>query len=167
MLSLFSGEREVLEANDLASSPEMADTQLGTAAVYKEMKRPYAAEPLVRRALDAPNGNSRRREGEEGDEAIGAVLFNLALIRWQQGDLAEAEQLLLKSLAIRRRLGGEDHPAVVQLRDTSRGCCGNGEEHGSAASPLSRGRFFGGARKNRPTPRLSGVCLPSFLHTWP
>lgn len=103
MLSLFSGEREVLEANDLASSPEMADTLLGTAAVYKEMKRPYAAERLVRRALD---------------EAIGAVLFNLALIRWQQGDLAEAEQLLLKSLAIRRRLGSEDHPAVVLTRDT-------------------------------------------------
>jgi hypothetical protein len=36
-LTLLWRAREMLEANDLASSPEMADTLLGTAAVYKEM----------------------------------------------------------------------------------------------------------------------------------
>jgi Flp pilus assembly protein TadD len=82
---------------------------LGT--LHSQLQDPEGAERQFRKAL-------KLRDGEEDDEAIGAVLFNLVLIRWQQGDLAEAEQLLLKSLAIRRRLGGEDHPAVVLTRDT-------------------------------------------------
>jgi hypothetical protein len=96
---------------------------------------PRCAERQFQKAL-------KLREGEEGDEAIGAVLFNLALIRWQQGDLADARYLRATAAEMGKNTEARHH-------------------HYPAAG------FFGGARKNRPTPRLSGVCLPSFLHTWP
>jgi tetratricopeptide (TPR) repeat protein len=75
-------------------------------------ERTANAEPesVERQLLAAVD--ERERQGTD-DLALATALYDLAILRRRQGKLAEAERLYRRSLDIRERLEGPDHPDVA------------------------------------------------------
>lgn len=74
---------------------------------------PSPAEKETERELQA---EMRQGKDQGGDElAYATTLYRLAILRRQQGDLAEAESLYQQALAIRERKQGPTHPDVAMI----------------------------------------------------
>jgi len=72
------------------------------------------------------------------DLALAATLYNLAILRRQQGQLAEAEQLYRRSLEIRERLEGSKHPDVAITLNNLAALRAAAGDYGAAQAMLER-----------------------------
>jgi tetratricopeptide (TPR) repeat protein len=71
--------------------------------------RPDADQEIEQRL----RADEREAEHTSDDVALAASLYNLAILRREQGKLPEAEGLYRRSLEIRERVEGADHPDVA------------------------------------------------------
>jgi len=108
----------LLLATGCPKQPEFGMEAPGRPAVTWRHKDSGASEKSVvnvdketERALMAEYRESQRHGTE--DLAMARTLSNLAILRRQQGDLVEAEQLYRRALTIRERQQGPDHPDVA------------------------------------------------------
>lgn len=90
------GRPAVTWQNDTGDSSAAADEQ---------------AQKTAERALLAEIHDAERKGTDE--RALATGFYNLAILRRQQGEFAEAERLYRKALDIRERIEGPNHPDVA------------------------------------------------------
>jgi len=106
--------RELLDGAAVRIERELADqprvrTKLMSVMgnVYSSLGLYEEAEKLLRRAVE------QHRESGARDEAAAEALADLASVRYQKGDYAEAAGLAREALAIQEALLGPEHPDVA------------------------------------------------------
>jgi tetratricopeptide (TPR) repeat protein len=104
-----------------ATQPHLGKDQGRVAVVWQNESRGSSAVATadVSAEKDAERGlladlREEERKGTQ-DLALAGTLYRLAILRRQQGDFAEAEQLYRRALEIRERVQGPNHPDVAMV----------------------------------------------------
>jgi tetratricopeptide (TPR) repeat protein len=104
-----------------ATPPHLGKDEGRVAVVWQNENRdssaaratPASAGKDTERGLLAELREEERKGGE--DLALAGTLYRLAILRRQQGEFAEAEQLYRRALEIRERVQGPNHPDVAMV----------------------------------------------------
>jgi len=113
-----TGRRAITWRNDIGSAPPTPDTN---------------AQASTERTLLTQLHDSEQKSGD--DLATADILYNLAILRKQQGQLAEAEQLYQRALAIHEQRQGSNHPDVAMVLNNM-AALQVAQAHYDAAQPL-------------------------------
>jgi tetratricopeptide (TPR) repeat protein len=115
----------VLLASGCATHPQLGKDEGRVAVVWQNEGGGSSASPSAAPASAAAAGKDTERgllaelreEERKGAEdlALAGTLYRLAILRRQQGEFAEAEQLYRRTLEIRERIQGPNHPDVAQV----------------------------------------------------
>jgi tetratricopeptide (TPR) repeat protein/DNA-binding XRE family transcriptional regulator len=100
---------KVLQTGLGPSNPDVAESQLHLALIYRNQGKLAEVEPLLKTLLEV----SEQAFGAEHVDTA-RILRNLAGVYVEQGRYAEAEPLLERALRIRERVLGPTHPWVAK-----------------------------------------------------
>ncbi len=104
---LYRNALAIRERTFGAAHPITAEVANALGYLMLQQKKLAEAEPLLERAAEA-------WRGAEGAEAFAAVaLANLALLRWRQGKLIQAESLYRQAIEIEEKVFGAQHPEAA------------------------------------------------------
>jgi len=100
-----------------ATQPQLGKDEGRVAVVWQNEGRDSSGAPAVSAEKETERGllAELRKEERKGTEdlALAGTLYRLAILRRQQGEFAEAEQLYRRALEIREREQGPNHPDVA------------------------------------------------------
>lgn len=106
----------VLLAYGCVASPHLGKDEGREAVVWQHQPLAAPATPTPSAASDSEAAllaQLHEAEGKGDDLAVAGMLYNLAILRRQQGASAEAERLYRGALGIRERRQGPNHPDVA------------------------------------------------------
>jgi tetratricopeptide (TPR) repeat protein len=120
-----------------ATQPHLGKDEGRVAVVWQNENRgssaPVSAEKSAERGLLAELREEERKGTQ--DLALAGTLYRLAILRRQQGDFAEAEQLYRRALEIRERVQGPNHADVAMVLNNL-AALEAAQGHYDAAQPL-------------------------------